>query len=41
VQGLNFASANQTALALLIFSFCVLAVVYSLIRRPWSVAAIS
>jgi molybdate transport system permease protein len=40
VQGLNFAAANQTALALLIFSFVVLAVVYALIRRPWSLAAI-
>jgi len=40
VQGLNFGAANQTALALLVFSFVVLAVVYSLIRRPWSVAAI-
>jgi len=40
VQGLNFAAANQTALALLIFSFAVLAVVYSLVRRPWSVAAV-
>ena len=40
VQGLNFEGANQTALALLAFSFAVLALVYSLIRRPWSVAAI-
>jgi molybdate transport system permease protein len=40
VQGLNFGAANQTALALLVFSFAVLALVYSLIRRPWSIAAI-
>jgi molybdate transport system permease protein len=40
VQGLNFGAANLTALALLVFSFAVLALVYSLIRRPWSVAAI-
>ena len=39
VQSLNFAAANQTALALLLFSFAVLALVYSLIRRPWAVAA--
>ena len=38
VQSLNFTSANQTAMALLIFSFGVLAIVYSLIRRPWAVA---
>lgn len=40
VQGLNFGAANQTALALLVFSFAVLALVYSLIRRQWSIAAI-
>jgi molybdate transport system permease protein len=40
VQGLNFAAANQTALVLLVFSFAVLALVYSLIRRPWAVTAI-
>jgi molybdate transport system permease protein len=40
VQGLNFGAANQTALALLVFSFAVLALVYSLIRGPWSVAAV-
>jgi molybdate transport system permease protein len=38
VQSLQFGSANQTALALLVFSFLVLAGVYALIRKPWSVA---
>lgn len=33
VQALNYASANQTSLALLLFSFAVLAVTYSLQRR--------
>ena len=40
VQGLQYDVANATALALLAFSFTVLAVVYALMRRPWSVAAI-
>jgi molybdate transport system permease protein len=39
VQSLNFAGANQTALALLLFSFLVLALVNLLTRRPWAVAA--
>lgn len=33
VQALNYAAANQTSLALLIFSFAVLAVTYGLQRR--------
>jgi len=41
VQGLEYASANQTALVLLVFSFLVLAIVYALMRRPWSVAVVS
>jgi len=41
VQGLQYASANQTALVLLVFSFLVLAIVYALMRRPWSVAVVS
>jgi molybdate transport system permease protein len=39
VQGFQFAAANQTALALLVFSFVVLSVVYALLRKPWPVAA--
>ena len=38
VQAFEYAAANQTALLLLVFSFLVLAVVYGLQRRPWSVA---
>ncbi len=38
VQGLQYDAANATALALLGFSFTVLALVYALMRRPWSVA---
>ena len=38
VQGFNFAAANETALALLVFSFVVLASVYALLRKPWSIA---
>jgi molybdate transport system permease protein len=38
VQGFQYAAANQTALLLLAFSFLVLALVYALMRRPWSVA---
>jgi molybdate transport system permease protein len=38
VQGFHYAAANQTALLLLMFSFAVLAGVYALIRKPWSVA---
>jgi len=40
VQGLQYDAANATALALLAFSFAVLAVVYALMRKPWSVAAL-
>jgi molybdate transport system permease protein len=38
VQGFQFEAANQTALLLLAFSFLVLAVVYALVRKPWSIA---
>ena len=38
VQALQYEAANRTALALLIFSFLVLAAVYALRRKPWSVA---
>jgi molybdate transport system permease protein len=34
VQALNYAAANQTALALLLFSFAVLAITYGFHRRP-------
>jgi len=37
VQATNYASANQTALVLLIFSFFVLSLVYGLNRRVWAV----
>jgi molybdate transport system permease protein len=37
VQALQYDAANQTALMLLAFSFLVLAAVYGLRRRPWSV----
>jgi molybdate transport system permease protein len=38
VQGLNYASANQTALVLLLFSYVLLCIVYSVNRRTllWS-----
>jgi len=38
VQGMQFAAANQTALALLMFSCAVLAGVYALLRKPWAIA---
>lgn len=38
VQAFDQASANQTALLLLAFSFAVLAGVYALLRKPWSVS---
>jgi molybdate transport system permease protein len=40
VQSLNLDAANQTALALLLFSFTVLALVYALLRKPWAVVPI-
>ena len=40
VQALQYDAANSTALALLAFSFTVLAVVYALLRRSWAVAAL-
>lgn len=36
VQSLNYAQANATALVLLLFSFLILATVYSLNRNGWS-----
>jgi len=41
VQSLNMAAAHQTALALLLFSFAALSLVYALLRRPWAVAPLS
>jgi molybdate transport system permease protein len=38
VQSLQYDAATRTALALMVFSFVVLALVYALIRKPWSVA---
>lgn len=40
VQALQYAAAHRTALALLLFSFCVLAFVYALMRKTWSVASL-
>ncbi len=37
VQSLQYDAANATALALLAFSFLVLAVFYGLMRKPWTV----
>src|SRR5262245_39280657 len=37
VQSLNMATAHQTALALLLFSFVTLSIVYALSRKPWAV----
>jgi molybdate transport system permease protein len=37
VQSFNLEAAHRTALALLLFSFAMLAVVYGLIRKPFSV----
>lgn len=41
VQAFNQAAANQTAALLLVFSVVVLAVVYAVTRRPWSVSRLS
>lgn len=35
VQALNYAQANATALLLLLFSFAILAIVYSMNRKAW------
>ena len=35
VQALNYAQANATALLLLLFSFAILAIVYSINRKAW------
>lgn len=37
VQSFDLASAHQTALLLLVFSFAMLTLVYALTRRPWEV----
>ena len=37
VQALNYAAAGQTALALLVFSFLILSVVYAMNRNLWAV----
>jgi molybdate transport system permease protein len=36
VQALDYASANRTALLLVVFSFAVLAAVYALNHRVWA-----
>lgn len=36
VQAGEYAAANQTALVLLIFSFCILALIYGFNRRVWT-----
>lgn len=41
VQASQYDAANQTAIALLAFSFVVLASVYALMRKPWAVAPLS
>ena len=41
VQSFDHAAANQTALLLLTFSFAVLAFVYAILRKPWSIAPLS
>jgi len=38
VQSLQYDAASRTASALMAFSFLVLAAVYALLRKPWSVA---
>ena len=38
VQAFDYGAANRTALVLLLFSFCVLAAVYALVRKPWAVS---
>jgi molybdate transport system permease protein len=38
VEAANYASANATALALLVISFVLLSIVYGLNRRPWTVS---
>ena len=38
VQALDYRAANQTALAMLVFSLLVLLIVHGLRRRPWSAA---
>ena len=40
VQASNYASANQTALVLLVFCFAVLAMVYGFNRRPWTISPV-
>lgn len=40
VQASDYTGANQTALLLLLLCFAVLAVVYSLNRRPWAVSPV-
>ncbi|MEQ1871856.1 MAG: molybdate ABC transporter permease subunit, partial [Vicinamibacterales bacterium] len=37
VQSFNHSGAHRTALLLLVFSFVMLAVVYGLVRKPFSV----
>jgi molybdate transport system permease protein len=37
VQSFDFATAHATALVVLLFAFTMLAIVYAVNRRPWSV----
>jgi molybdate transport system permease protein len=41
VQAFRYAEANATALLLFVFSFVVLAIVYAMTRKPWSVTRTS
>jgi molybdate transport system permease protein len=41
VQAFRYADANATALLLLLFSATVLALVYAMVRKPWSVAPLA
>ena len=40
VQASDYVGANQTALLLLVLCFAMLALVYSLNRRPWAIGAV-
>ena len=40
VQSSDYATANETALLLLVFSFAILAIVYALNRKPWLIGPV-
>src|SRR5580692_2892701 len=40
VQSSDYATANETALLLLLFSFAILAIVYALNRKPWLIGPV-